>query len=179
MSGRGADDALFQAQASLRQQQADIAELMVRVAEARELTERARAELDSEAEETQKDRADEEAAARTGALGPSRRELQRRIDREETTWAEVMSGRDEHSTAQDYRDEIGRGVTLLLEHEIEQDPELREGLELMARHTEPGSPRVHVPDWPLPAEKQNDGRTPPLDGTHRRSSGPASDHGTW
>lgn len=178
MSGRGADDALFQAEASLRQQESDIAELMVRVAEAKELTQRARAELDAEAEESQKDRADEEAEARTGALGSSRRELQRRIDREETTWAEVMSGRDAHSTAQDYRDEIGRGVTLLLEHEIEQDPELREGLELMARHTEPGSPRVHVPDWPLP-EEPNDGRTPPPDAPNGRSSGPDTNHGTW
>lgn len=178
MGGRSGDDALFQAEASLRRQESDIAELMVRVAEAKELMVRAQTELEAESEESSKDREDEEARARTGALGASRRELQRRVDREETTWAEVMSGRDEHPTAQDYRDEIGRGVALIIEQETEKDPELREALALMTQHTAPGSPRVNVPDWPHPEEPQLDGGARSLPRPPRPSPGPV-DHGTW
>lgn len=55
-----------------------------------------------------RERAQEEYAeqAREGAAGRAREELQRRIDREETSWRAVMSGEDQHWSAVEVRHEI-------------------------------------------------------------------------
>lgn len=173
---RALEDALFQAQASLRQQEDDIAEILKGVAEAKELMARARVELDAEAAESKEEREEEEREARSGALGGDRRALQRRLDREETHWADVMSGRDEHPTAVAYRKQLGDMMQTVVEQESEKDPSLREGLENMARYTEPGDPRVHVPDWPAPPDAVSDGRRP-----IRPDAGnpPSQRPGTW
>lgn len=173
---RALEDALFQAQASLRQQEDDIAEILKGVAEAKELMARARAELDAEAAQSREEREEEEREARSGALGADRRDLQRRLDREETSWADVMSGRDEHPTAVAYRKQLGDMMQTVVEQESEKDPALREGLENMARYTEPGDPEVRVPDWPSAPEEVSDGRRPIDPGPGNR---PPQRPGTW
>ena len=75
-----------------------------------------------------RERATEEYAeqARDGDAGRAREELQKRIDREETTWRAVMSGEDQHWSAVEVRDEIvgdARGEVDQLERE---DPRLSE-----------------------------------------------------
>ena len=44
--------------------------------------------------------------AREGGAGEAREALQRRLDRDETTWRDVMSGVDTHWSAEDVRAEI-------------------------------------------------------------------------
>ncbi|EAP99790.1 hypothetical protein JNB_06464 [Janibacter sp. HTCC2649] len=179
MAGHREDeDALFEAQAQLRRQEAEIAEVMAGVASAAEVIERARAELAAEADETRADREEEEKEARSGALGSSRQVLQRRIDRDETTWAEVMSGRDEHASAVDYRDSIGVGIQRVIDQERDKDPEFDEGFERLSTQADFEAPPVRMPDWPVPAEAVQDGRQPvsPEDG---RGTTPSTEFGTW
>ena len=68
------------------------------------------AEVDAERAQLReaRERATEEYAegAREGEAGRAREELQRRMDREETTWRAVMSGEDQHWSAVEVRDEI-------------------------------------------------------------------------
>jgi len=173
------ESTVFEAEAALRRQEDDIHDLLAKVGEANDLMARARAELDAEAEDSRADREQEEKEARTGALGPDRRELQRRLDREETSWADVMTGRDEHPSAQAYREQVGSRLRTIVEQESEKDLELREGLEHMARHSRPGDPETRIPDWPTPA--------PPSDGRRAQKQGPLphdlhqppASFGTW
>lgn len=46
--------------------------------------------------------------ARRGDAGPARKRLQERMDRGETTWRDVLSGRDDHWSAEDVREEVAR-----------------------------------------------------------------------
>jgi hypothetical protein len=173
------ENAVFEAEAALRRQEADIDGLLLKVGEAQDLMARARAELDAEAADSRADREQEEKEARSGALGPDRRELQRRLDRDETTWAAVMTGRDDHPSAVAYRDQIGDRLRTIVEEESEKDPELREGLEHMARYSQPGDPETRIPDWPTP-EPASDGRRAPEQDTPRgEPPPPPSTFGTW
>lgn len=173
------ETALFEAEAALRRQEADIDEIMAKVSEATDLMARARAELDAEADDSRADREQEEKEARAGALGSERRELQRRLDRDETTWADVMTGRDDHPSAVAYRGQISVGLRNVVEEESAKDPELRDGLELMARHSRPGDPEVRVPDWPTP-ETSSDGRQLPEPEPPRHDPPqPPNSFGTW
>lgn len=177
--GRWAEEsAVFEAEAALRRQEADIDGLLAKVGEAHELMARAREELDSEAEASREDREQEEKEARAGALGADRRELQRRLDRDETTWAAVMTGRDEHPTAVAYRDQIGDRLRTIVEQESEKDPELREGLDHMARYSQPGDPETRIPDWPTP-QPASDGRQVAKQDTPLDDRGQPSSFGTW
>ncbi|MEO7267649.1 MAG: hypothetical protein ABIW49_00370 [Knoellia sp.] len=179
MAGHREDeDALFEAQAQLRRQEAEIAEVMAGVASAAEVIERARAEIAAEADDTRADREEEEKEARSGALGSTRQSLQRRIDRDETTWAEVMSGRDEHESAVDYRESIGVGMQRVVEQEREKDPEFHEGFERLSTHADFQAPPVRMPGWPLPDGANHDRRrtAPPEDG---RGTTPGTEFGTW
>lgn len=179
---REAEDALFEAQAQLRRQDAEIAEVMAGVASAAEVVERARAELAAEADETRADREGEEKEARSGALGSSRQLLQRRLDRDETTWAEIMSGRDEHASAADYRESIGVGIQRVVEQESDKDPEFDEGFERLSTQAEFEAPPVRMPDWPVPEGADPDGqrRVPPGDGRGTApGSAPGTEFGTW
>lgn len=179
MTGRREDeDALFEAQAMLRRQESEIAEVMARVAAANALVERARAELDAEADDTSADREGEEREARSGALGATRQVLQRRLDREETTWVAVLSGRDEHESAVDYRNSIGAGMERVVDQERENDPAFNEGFERLTADSALHDPPVRMPDWPRPAAADHDGRrpVPPKDG---RGTAPGTEFGTW
>lgn len=73
-------------------------------------------------------RAGEEYAerARAGEAGRAREELQRRIDREETTWRAVMSGADQHWSAVEVRDEIAGDARAEVDRMELEDPELSE-----------------------------------------------------
>ena len=68
------------------------------------------AEVDAEraALRAERDRALDDYAelARDGGAGEAREELQRRIDEDETTWLDVMSGVDTHWSAEEVRAEI-------------------------------------------------------------------------
>jgi hypothetical protein len=68
------------------------------------------AEVDAEraALRAERDRAldDYSELARDGGAGEAREELQRRIDKDETTWLDVMSGVDTHWSAEEVRAEI-------------------------------------------------------------------------
>jgi len=173
------EGAVFEAEAALRRQEADIDALLAKVGEAQDLIARARAELDAEAAEAREDREQEEKEARAGALGPDRRDLQRRLDRDETTWAAVLTGRDEHPSAVAYRDQVGDRLRAVVEQETERDSELRDGLDHMARYSRPGDPETRIPDWPTP-EATSDGRRAPEPGPEpgepRR---PPTSFGTW
>ena len=80
-----------------------------------------RAHLRAARERAEHQYADE---ARAGGAGGARQQLQRRIDEEETTWRDVLSGADEHWTAREVRQELVDDAR----HEIDQieqtDPEL-------------------------------------------------------
>lgn len=175
---REAEDVVFEAEAALRRQEADIEEVLAAVAAAQVLAERARAELDREAADATADREEEEKDARTGALGPSRQELQKRLDRDETTWRDVLTGRDTHRTAEAYREEIGRVVGQVVEQESAADPEFRKAFELMECHHGLEDPPVAFSDWPQPPTTTSDETTPdPADPPS--GPGPATSFGTW
>lgn len=77
--------------------------------------------------------------ARRGDAGQARKRLQERMDKGETTWRDVLSGRDDHWSAQDVREEVARDARqevdrLELEDEdfrrtYRQDAVLRRGQE--------------------------------------------------
>lgn len=68
------------------------------------------AEVDAERARlrAERTRAEEEygETARAGSAGEARQELQRRLDDEETSWREVLSGRDDHWSAREVRREL-------------------------------------------------------------------------
>ena len=68
----------------------------------------AEVEAERAALRAERDRALDDYAdlARDGGAGEAREELQRRIDKDETTWRDVMSGVDTHWSAEEVRAEI-------------------------------------------------------------------------
>ena len=110
------------------------AELRAALAEVQEISDRLRAEsatllAEVEVERAElrsaRERATEEYAeeAREGGAGRAREELQRRIDAEETTWREVMSGRDDHWSAVEVREEIAGDARAEVDRIEATDPE--------------------------------------------------------
>lgn len=63
--------------------------------------------------------------ARRGDAGPARKRLQERMDRGETTWRDVLSGRDDHWSAQDVRDEVARDARREVDRLEAEDEEFR------------------------------------------------------
>ncbi|WP_051217883.1 hypothetical protein [Nocardioides insulae] len=59
---------------------------------------------------------------RRGEDGPELQRIQRRIDAGETTWDDVVSGRDEHPSAQTVRERITDNLDQLAEA-LAEDPE--------------------------------------------------------
>ena len=62
--------------------------------------------------------------AREGGAGRARQELQRRIDGEETTWREVLSGEDPHWSAVEVRTEIAGDARAEVDLIEQSDPDL-------------------------------------------------------
>lgn len=63
--------------------------------------------------------------ARRGEAGQARRRLQERMDRGETTWRDVLSGRDDHWSAEDVREEIARDARQEIDRLELEDEEFR------------------------------------------------------
>lgn len=75
-----------------------------------------------------RERASEEyaAEARAGEAGQAREELQRRIDRGETSWRQVMSGEDQHRSAVQVREEIVGEARAEVDRMERDDPAMSE-----------------------------------------------------
>lgn len=80
-----------------------------------------RARLRGERERAQAEYAEQ---ARDGQAGDARRVLQERIDEDETTWRDVISGADEHWSARDVRAELVKDARAEVDAVEESDPEL-------------------------------------------------------
>lgn len=83
--------------------------------------ERERARLRGERERAEAEYAEQ---AREGGAGDARRELQERIDRDETTWRDVISGADDHWSARDVRAELVGDARAEIDAIEESDPDL-------------------------------------------------------
>lgn len=110
------------------------AEFGAALAEVQEISEQLRADgasllAEVEAERAQLRAAREEALAeyaeeaRDGEAGRARAELQRRIDDDETTWRDVMSGADEHWSAVAVREEVAGDARAEVDRIELSDPE--------------------------------------------------------
>lgn len=141
---RELDEVIHRAQAALRRQESEIADVLKGVERAKSLTARARVEIERERTQDAADRRSEEARARTGELGPERRALQRRLDADQTSWAEVLSGRDEHETAVAYREAVGISARKVVDRLREEDAEWGEAFDRFG----PDHP-VTFPDPPV------------------------------
>lgn len=76
-----------------------------------------------------REREDEVARARrNGEQGPDLQAVQRRIDNGETTWDDVVSGRDDAPSSVRVRATVHRNLDRLAE-EVAEDPELAEAAE--------------------------------------------------
>ena len=80
-----------------------------------------RARLRGERERAQAEYAEQ---ARDGQAGDARRVLQERIDDDETTWRDVISGADEHWSAREVRAELVKDARAEVDAIEESDPEL-------------------------------------------------------
>lgn len=161
---RELDDLLHRAQASVRRQEADVADVLAGVERARDLTERMAVEIERERAESLRERREEEEQARTGALGRERRELQERLDRGETTWAEVLRGADPDPAAAAYRAELGGRAQDVVDRLREDDPEWGAAFDRFG----PENP-VSFPEPPT----QMPDPTPPAGPGGPRAGGPA------
>lgn len=86
------------------------------------------AEVDQERARLRAERERAQAAyaeqARDGQAGDARRVLQDRIDDDETTWRDVISGADEHWSAREVRAELVTDARAEVDAIEESDPEL-------------------------------------------------------
>lgn len=87
------------------------------------LLEQVRAERDALRRSREKAEQAVAAAARSGAQGSARRELQRRMDLGETTWRDVMSARDRHWSAAEVRAEVVGEARRTIDELEQDDPE--------------------------------------------------------
>lgn len=81
-----------------------------------------RAAYQREKAERDKERA---AERRRGEHGPQLQAVQRRIDAGQTTWDDVVAGRDDHPSAQRVREQIETNLNTLSDH-LADDPEFVE-----------------------------------------------------
>lgn len=63
--------------------------------------------------------------ARRGDAGQARKRLQERMDRGETSWRDVLSGRDDHWSAEDVRAEVARDARQEIDRLEFEDDEFR------------------------------------------------------
>lgn len=120
---READELLIEMQQSARELEDLLAGIELQVEEATAALETIRTE--ARAAESENSREDYERAARSGELGEERQELQRRLDNGETTWSEVVSGRDGHPSAVAVRSEITGSLRASIDRLEQEDPEFR------------------------------------------------------
>ena len=144
------------------------------VSEMREALHQLRVELEEDREDpkAQAEEKEVEREIRAGQHGAGLKELQERIDLDQTTLADVLSGRDGHRSAEALRDVFGRRVD-----------------EVLAEEGEDGDATDPRPDGPRPAEdgprpgSPGDGfgatgdRGDDTDGTGRQR--PLHEGGTW
>jgi hypothetical protein len=172
---RELDELVHRAEAALRRQESEIAEVLAGVERARSLTERARVEIEQERAQDAADRRAEEDEARRGQHGHDRQVLQRRLDAEQTTWRAVLSGADEHESAVAYREAVGVQARAVVERLREEDPEWGSAFDRFG----PDSP-VEFPDPPVddridplrPGALGPSGDTSPPRGPGNASDGP-------
>jgi DNA-binding transcriptional ArsR family regulator len=86
----------------------------------------AEVEAERAALRAERDRALDDYAelARDGGAGEAREELQRRVDKDETTWRDVMSGVDTHWSAEEVRAEIVGDARAEVDEIERSEPEL-------------------------------------------------------
>lgn len=84
--------------------------------------ERERDALKREHAERQREQAER---ARSGEMGQEMAQLQRRIDKGETTWAKVTSGEDNHPSAVAARRNIDKNLEVIAE-KVREDPQFSE-----------------------------------------------------
>lgn len=86
-------------------------------------------DLQAQLEELRRQRREAEGQyaeqARRGDAGQARKRLQDRMDRGETTWRDVLSGRDEHWSAEDVREEVARDARQEVDRLELEDEEFR------------------------------------------------------
>lgn len=76
-------------------------------------------------QERDKRQEDRTKAARDGELGPDAQRLQQRIDLRQTTWEDVLAGRDTHPSAARARHNLERNLPVMAA-EAQQDPDVVE-----------------------------------------------------
>ena len=120
------DPRLRAALESSRRETADaVSSLRAMAASIRQEHEKYRQERDKRQEERVK-------AVREGEQGPEAQRLQQRIDLRQTTWEDVMSGRDNHPSAVHARQHLQRNLSAMADR-VRQDPEfVEEDLEVRA-----------------------------------------------
>ena len=167
---READELLIEMQQSAREMEDLLAGIERQVSEVTTALETIRSEV--RAAEGENSREEYDRAARSGELGPERQELQRRLDRDETTWRDVVSGRDTHPSAVAVRAEITGTLRETVDRLEHADPEFREADRSVATlrdaDGEPG-------DW---SDVDGPGTTPPPPPTPPTRPAPPSG-GTW
>ncbi len=80
-------------------------------------------------------RAERAREAREGELGRDMQRLQQRVDQHDTTWEDVLEGRDEHPSAAVARDNARRNIADLAQ-QLQADPEFVEEQDELRRHEE-------------------------------------------
>ncbi len=102
------------------------------VSSLRSMTASIRKEHEEFKKERDKRSAAREKAAREGELGPDMQRLQQRVDLHQTSWDDVLEGRDEHPSAARARAHVREGLRSIGE-EVQRDPDfLEEDLEARA-----------------------------------------------
>jgi hypothetical protein len=92
------------------------------VSSLRSMTASIRKEHEQFKKERDKRRKERAAEAREGELGREMQRLQLRVDQNQTTWEDVLEGRDEHPSAVVARDNARRNIADLA-RQLQSDPE--------------------------------------------------------
>ncbi|MFQ6172767.1 hypothetical protein ACK8HX_14245 [Oryzobacter sp. R7] len=166
---READELLIEMQQSARELEDLLAGIEQQVDEVNAALETIRTEV--RAAESENSREEYDRAARSGELGPERQELQRRLDRGETTWRDVVSGRDSHPSAVAVRAEVTGTLRETVDRLEREDPEFREAYRSVATLRDAdGDPG----DW---SDVDGPGAAPPPPPPPTRPAPPTG--GTW
>ena len=105
------------------------------VSSLRSMTASIRKEHEQFKKERDQRRAERAREAREGELGRDMQRLQQRVDQNETTWEDVLEGRDVHPSAAVARDNARRNIADLAQ-QLQADPEFVEEEDELRRHEE-------------------------------------------
>ena len=114
---------LGELRASGRRLDDDLAEFRRGLSSARAEVDRLRAAAVAERRRDLAEDAQARDSARRGEQGPAMQELQRRLDRDETSMRAVMTGEDEHWSAREVRAAVVGGFRRAVDDLVEEDPE--------------------------------------------------------